>query len=272
MTIVDLSGRTLSGQTVEAFWRSIEHAEPLVVGVNCSLGADRDAPARRRAGPARRHLRRLPPQRRPAQRVRRLRPDAGRDRPRCSASSPTSGLVNIVGGCCGTTPAHIAQIAAAVAGLRAARRSPAPHAGHPVQRPGAVRDRPGHRLRHDRRADQRHRLGPVPPADRGRRPPGRGRRRAGAGARRRQPARRQHGRRPARQRAGDDHVPQPDRDRARGGPDPDHDRQLEVERARGRAQVRAGQGRGQLDQPQGGRGGRSSSRPAGSATTAPAWS
>ena len=39
VTIVDLSGRTLSGQTVEAFWRSIEHAEPLVVGVNCSLGA-----------------------------------------------------------------------------------------------------------------------------------------------------------------------------------------------------------------------------------------
>ena len=39
MTIVDLSGRTLSGQTVEAFWSSIEHAEPLVVGVNCSLGA-----------------------------------------------------------------------------------------------------------------------------------------------------------------------------------------------------------------------------------------
>ncbi len=39
VTIVDLSGRTLSGQTVEAFWRSVEHAEPLVVGVNCSLGA-----------------------------------------------------------------------------------------------------------------------------------------------------------------------------------------------------------------------------------------
>ena len=39
VTIVDLSGRTLSGQTVEAFWRSVEHAEPLLVGVNCSLGA-----------------------------------------------------------------------------------------------------------------------------------------------------------------------------------------------------------------------------------------
>src|SRR6202021_1811677 len=39
VTVVDLSGRTLSGQTVEAFWRSVQHAKPLVVGVNCSLGA-----------------------------------------------------------------------------------------------------------------------------------------------------------------------------------------------------------------------------------------
>ena len=39
VTIVDLSGRTLTGQTIEAFWASIEHAEPLIVGVNCSLGA-----------------------------------------------------------------------------------------------------------------------------------------------------------------------------------------------------------------------------------------
>src|SRR5437588_6536350 len=44
VTIVDLSGRTLSGQTVEAFWRSVEHADPLVVGVNCSLGAEEMRP------------------------------------------------------------------------------------------------------------------------------------------------------------------------------------------------------------------------------------
>src|SRR5213078_3967967 len=44
VTIVDLSGRTLSGQTVEAFWNSIEHAKPLVVGVNCSLGAEEMRP------------------------------------------------------------------------------------------------------------------------------------------------------------------------------------------------------------------------------------
>src|SRR5262249_41197548 len=44
VTIVDLSGRTLSGQTIEAFWTSIEHADPLIVGVNCSLGASEMRP------------------------------------------------------------------------------------------------------------------------------------------------------------------------------------------------------------------------------------
>ena len=52
-TIVDLSGRTLSGQTIEAFWVSVEHADPLIVGINCSLGAKRDAAVRRRALAAR---------------------------------------------------------------------------------------------------------------------------------------------------------------------------------------------------------------------------
>ena len=79
VTIVDLSGRTLSGQTLEAFWASIEHAHPLLVGVNCSLGAQRDAAARRGARPARRLLHELSPERRAAERVRRLRRAAGRD-------------------------------------------------------------------------------------------------------------------------------------------------------------------------------------------------
>ena len=115
-------------------------------------------------------------------------------------------------------------------------------------------DRPGHGLRRRRRADERHRLGAVPPADRGRRLPGRGRRRARAGARRREPARREHGRRPARRRAGDDDVPQPGRDRARGRAAADHGRQLALLGARGGPQVPAGQGRRQLDLAEGGRG------------------
>ena len=80
VTIVDLSGRTLSGQTVEAFWGSVEHAEPAAGRRQLLAGRGGDPPAHRRAGPARRHLHGLPSQRGPAERVRRLRPDAGGDR------------------------------------------------------------------------------------------------------------------------------------------------------------------------------------------------
>ena len=207
----------------------------------------------------------------PAERVRRLRRAAARHGRAAAARSRASGFVNIVGGCCGTTPDHTRAIAAAVDGLapRDRSRNARPAA---LQRPGAVRDRPRHRLRDDRRAHERDRLGALPPADRGGRLPGRGRRRARAGARRRQHPRRQHGRRPARRRAGDDDVPQPARDRARGRADPDHGRQLALLGARGGPQVRAGQGDRQLDQPQGGRGDVPRAGARGSAATAPASS
>jgi 5-methyltetrahydrofolate--homocysteine methyltransferase len=119
---VDMSGRTLSGQTVEAFWRTIERARPLVVGVNCSLGAAEMRPhvaelARISDGYVAAH------------------PNAGLpnafggydQRPDQTAELlgefARAGLINVVGGCCGTTPAHIAGIAAAVVG-RAPRRVP----------------------------------------------------------------------------------------------------------------------------------------------------
>jgi len=123
VTIVDLSGRTLSGQTVEAFWNSIQHAEPLVVGVNCSLGAAEMRP----------HLAELS---RLAETYTACHPNAGlpnafggydqtpEETARLLGEFASSGLVNIVGGCCGTTPAHTAQIAAAVSGL-APREIPA---------------------------------------------------------------------------------------------------------------------------------------------------
>ncbi|MET0424874.1 MAG: methionine synthase [Actinoplanes sp.] len=113
VTIVDLSGRTLSGQTVEAFWRSIERAEPLVVGVNCSLGAAEMRP----------HVAELA---RLADTYVASHPNAGLpnafggyDETPAQTSAlvgefAAAGLVNIVGGCCGTTPAHIGQIAEAV--------------------------------------------------------------------------------------------------------------------------------------------------------------
>ena len=116
VTIVDLSGRTLSGQTVEAFWRSIEHAHPLVVGVNCSLGAAEMRPhveeLSRLAGV---HV---------ASHPNAGLPNAfgGYDETPEETSAllgefARAGMVNIVGGCCGTTPAHIARIAAEVRGL-----------------------------------------------------------------------------------------------------------------------------------------------------------
>ncbi len=72
-TITDRSGRTLAGQTIDAFWVSIAHAKPFSVGLNCALGAQRHAPVRRGSGPHRHLLRQLLSERGPAERVRRVR-------------------------------------------------------------------------------------------------------------------------------------------------------------------------------------------------------
>jgi len=116
VTIVDLSGRTLSGQTVEAFWSSIEHADPMVVGVNCALGATEMRP----------HIEELS---RLAGSYTAAHPNAGLPNAfggydqtpvvtgGLLGEFADDGLVNIAGGCCGTTPAHIAKIAEAVRGL-----------------------------------------------------------------------------------------------------------------------------------------------------------
>jgi 5-methyltetrahydrofolate--homocysteine methyltransferase len=113
VTIVDLSGRTLSGQTVEAFWNSVRHANPLVVGVNCSLGGKEIRP----------HIAELA---RIAGTYTACYPNAGlpnafggydeapADTAHHLRQFAAEGMVNIVGGCCGTTPAHIAAIAEAV--------------------------------------------------------------------------------------------------------------------------------------------------------------
>ena len=112
-TITDLSGRTLSGQTVEAFWHSVRHAKPLVISLNCALGAKELRP----------YVAELA---RAADTYVGCWPNAGLpnelggydDTPENMATLlgefTASGLLNLVGGCCGTTPAHIAAIAAAV--------------------------------------------------------------------------------------------------------------------------------------------------------------
>ncbi len=115
-TITDQSGRTLSGQTVEAFWNSVAHARPLSVGLNCALGAKQ----------LRQYVQDLS---RIAMIPVSTHPNAGLpnemggydETPESMAALigefARSGMVNIVGGCCGTTPAHIRAIAEAVRGL-----------------------------------------------------------------------------------------------------------------------------------------------------------
>ncbi|HEV2365715.1 MAG TPA: homocysteine S-methyltransferase family protein [Caulobacteraceae bacterium] len=115
-TITDRSGRTLSGQTVAAFWNSVRHARPFAVGFNCALGAELMRPYVA-------ELSRLADTRISAY------PNAGLpnafggydETPEITAAHlgewARAGLVNIVGGCCGTTPAHIAAICEAVAGV-----------------------------------------------------------------------------------------------------------------------------------------------------------
>jgi 5-methyltetrahydrofolate--homocysteine methyltransferase len=111
VTITDQSGRTLSGQTVEACWNSIRHAKPLCVGLNCALGADLMKPF-------------LEELSRVADTYVHVYPNAGLpnplsdtgydETPKHTGSAvggfAQAGLVNLVGGCCGTTPDHIAAI------------------------------------------------------------------------------------------------------------------------------------------------------------------
>jgi 5-methyltetrahydrofolate--homocysteine methyltransferase len=116
MTVTDLSGRNLSGHSIEAFWASVRHARPLSVGLNCSFGAAQLRP----------HIAALSAI---ADTLIMAYPNAGLpndlgDYDECPATTSAqvrewaeSGTVNIVGGCCGTTPAHIQAIAETVAGF-----------------------------------------------------------------------------------------------------------------------------------------------------------
>ncbi|MFT5357633.1 MAG: 5-methyltetrahydrofolate--homocysteine methyltransferase, partial [Polyangiales bacterium] len=116
VTITDRSGRTLSGQTVEAFWYSVEHARPLSVGINCALGAEEMRPFLERLSKvATCHVS--------------CYPNAGlpnafggydQDGPTMAGlvrEFAESGFVNMLGGCCGTSPDHIREIAKAAEGL-----------------------------------------------------------------------------------------------------------------------------------------------------------
>jgi len=116
-TITDRSGRTLSGQTAEAFWNSVRHAKPFAIGFNCALGADLMRP----------HIAELA---RIADTLVAAYPNAGLpnafgeydEEPHQTGHElhqwAEDGIVNILGGCCGTTPDHIRHVAEAVAGVK----------------------------------------------------------------------------------------------------------------------------------------------------------
>ena len=115
-TITDRSGRTLSGQTVEAFWNSVRHAKPFAIGLNCALGADLMRP----------HIAELS---RIADTLVSAYPNAGLPNAMGEYDETPDqtghqlhdwahdGIVNILGGCCGTTPDHIRHVADAVRGM-----------------------------------------------------------------------------------------------------------------------------------------------------------
>lgn len=115
-TITDLSGRTLTGQTAEAFWHSVRHAKPFAIGLNCALGAKELRPYVGELSQA-------------ADTLVSAHPNAGLpnefggydETPETMGEMigefARSGLVNIVGGCCGTTPAHIKAFGEAVEGV-----------------------------------------------------------------------------------------------------------------------------------------------------------
>ncbi len=116
MTLTDLSGRNLSGHTVEAFWCAVRHAKPITIGLNCSFGAEQLRP----------HVKLLSGI---ADTLIMVYPNAGLpnelgeydELPAQTAALvkewADAGQVNILGGCCGSSPAHIAAMAQAVAGL-----------------------------------------------------------------------------------------------------------------------------------------------------------
>lgn len=116
MTLTDLSGRNLSGHTVEAFWWAVRHARPVTIGLNCSFGATQLRP----------HVKALSEI---ADTLIMVYPNAGLpnelgaydELPETTAGLvkewADAGQVNILGGCCGSTPAHIAAMARAVGGL-----------------------------------------------------------------------------------------------------------------------------------------------------------
>ena len=163
-TITDLSGRTLTGQTVEAFLNSVAHFPLLSVGLNCALG-----PREMRA-----HIEELSTK---APFFVSAYPNAGLPDPLSETGFPETpetlapqlrewaeqGWLNILGGCCGTTPAHIRAIAEAVQLGPTAHSRAAAHVA--LERVGSLHCPPGNPFHQYRRADERHGLSAIRQVD-----------------------------------------------------------------------------------------------------------
>ena len=161
VTITDASGRTLSGQTIEAFWNSVRHAKPVSVGINCALGAAEMRP----------YIEELS---RIADCFVSCYPNAGLPNPLSETGydqTPSdtssyleefagSGFLNIVGGCCGTTPEHIRAIAEKV-GKYPPRRDTRNSSRDTAERPRSAQYRRGRAFHNGRGEDQRDRLPQV---------------------------------------------------------------------------------------------------------------
>ena len=161
VTITDQAGRTLSGQTIEAFWNSVSHFDLLSVGINCALGPEQMRPYVE-------ELSRITP----------IVSSAVIPTPGCPTHSVgltntaeemtatlrefvENGWLNIVGGCCGTTPEYIRCFRRHGEGRRRRDDDPpcAPYTR--LKRPGGIHAAPRVQFRHDRRTDQRHRISPL---------------------------------------------------------------------------------------------------------------
>ncbi|MBK7153327.1 MAG: methionine synthase [Sandaracinaceae bacterium] len=126
VTIIDNSGRTMSGQNIEAFWTSMEHVQPLTIGINCGLGAEQMRPFVQNLSTV-------------ATTYLSAYPNAGlpnamgeydqspREMARFMREFAEEGLVNVLGGCCGSTPDHIAAIVDATKDLRPRKPAPVSH-------------------------------------------------------------------------------------------------------------------------------------------------
>jgi methionine synthase I (cobalamin-dependent) len=217
-TITDASGRTLSGQTTEAFYHSLRHVKPVSFGLNCALGARTSCASMSRSCRASARPGQRPPQCRPAQRVRRVRSRSRvemaehiREWARERLSQHGRRLLR-------HHPDPYPRHGRRRGGHQAARPAGLPNGRLPAVRPGAPHHHGGFHVRERGGAHQRHRFGQVQAPDQGgalRRGPGCGQ---AAGGGRRPDHRHQHGRGDAGRRGGHGALPEPDRRPSRTSP------------------------------------------------------